>query len=164
MAFLILSNFCYSQQKNEIRWLNMQEVEALMKKKPKKILIDVYTDWCGWCKTMDKKTYLNEGVIEIINRDYYAVKFNAETRDTITFNNKVYAYNPNYRCNELAAALLNGQMSYPNTVFMDEKLQVLTAVAGFVNSDEFIPILNYFGENHYLKKKWEEYKSTLQKM
>ncbi|MCO4294380.1 DUF255 domain-containing protein [Solitalea sp. MAHUQ-68] len=163
-SFLLLSNFCYSQQKKEIKWLNIHEVEALMKNKPKKILIDVYTDWCGWCKTMDKKTYQNDDVVEIINRDFYAVKLNAETRDTITFNKKIYAYNANYKCNEFAAAILNGHMAYPNTIFLDEKLQLLTNLTGFINSDEFIPILNYFAENHYLSKKWEEYKSTLKKM
>ncbi|AFD06779.1 thioredoxin family protein [Solitalea canadensis] len=162
--FLGMFNFCYSQSNDEIRWLNIEQAEILMKKTPKKLLIDVYTDWCGWCKTMDKKTYANPNVVSIINKNYYAVKLNAENKDAITFMGTTYNYRPEYRCNEIAVALLGGQLSYPHTVFLDEKLQSLTKVPGFVNPDEFIPILNYFGDNFYQRMNWDEYKSSVKKL
>src|SRR5690606_17010397 len=67
-------------QKSSIQWKTFEEVEALMKTKPKKVLIDVYTDWCGWCKKLDKEVYENPMAIQYINEHFYAIKFNAEQK------------------------------------------------------------------------------------
>ena len=53
---------------------------------PKKVFIDLYTSWCGWCKRMDATTFKQRAIVEYMNQKYYAVKFDAETRDTINFN------------------------------------------------------------------------------
>jgi thioredoxin-related protein len=149
----------------DIRWVSFEEAVKLNEKEPRKILIDFYTHWCGWCKRMDATTYKDPVVVNYINSKYYAVKFDAETRDTIRFVNKfaadskekVFVYKPEFKANEFALTVLNGQMGYPTTVFMDEKLAILTPVSGYVNNQFMETVLKYFGENAYKTAKWEEY-------
>ena len=160
---IVLSTLSMAYAQGEIAPLkqySINEIRQLSAQKPKKLVIDVYTDWCSWCKKMDKTTYQNEGVIQQINEDFYFVKLNAETRDSIFFDNKTFTYKNQYKANELALALLNGQMSYPSTVFLDEKFALLTVVPGYLTPKDLSPILTYFGKNIHLKMKWDEFVKT----
>jgi thioredoxin-related protein len=154
-------SMAYAQGENApLKQYSINEIRQLSAQKPKKLVIDVYTDWCSWCKKMDKSTYQNEGIIQQINEDFYFVKLNAETRDSIFFDNKTFTYKNQYKANELALALLNGQMSYPSTVFLDEKFALLTVVPGYLTPKDLSPILKYFGKDFHLKMKWDEFIKT----
>lgn len=154
-----------------IKWYTFEEAFELNKKNPKKIFIDVYTDWCGWCKKMDANTFKNKDIARIMNKYFYAVKLDAEMKtpvkmDTVTFVNR----DPTNKksTHDLANALLNGQMSYPSTVYLDEKFAMLSAaVPGYQTPESIEPILIFLGENHFTNTKWEDFtktfKSTLQK-
>ncbi len=148
---------------NTFQWLSFEQADALHKDEPKKILIDIYTDWCGWCKKMDKFTYTDPGIIRQLNEDYYVVKFNAESKDSVRFNNRTFYFKPEYKAHELAVGLLQGRMSYPSTIFLDENLNVLTVVPGYLTPDNLAPILTYFGDDHYKTKKWEEFEKQYKK-
>ncbi|HRE57404.1 MAG TPA: DUF255 domain-containing protein [Candidatus Kapabacteria bacterium] len=145
--------------RGQVRWVSFSEAVELSKKEPRKILIDIYTDWCGWCKKMDATTYGDGAVVEYINRHFYAVKYDAESKDSLVFNGHTFRYLKDYRCNEFAYSLLSGKMSYPSTVFLDEQFTMLTAVAGYLTSDVLLGILRYYGGNHHTTLKWEEYNS-----
>ena len=154
-------SMAYAQGENApLKQYSINEIRQLSAQKPKKLVIDVYTDWCSWCKKMDKSTYQNEGIIQQINEDFYFVKLNAETRDSIFFDNKIFTFQNQYKANELALALLNGQMSYPSTVFLDENLGLLTVVPGYLTPKDLSPILKYFGKDFHLKMKWDEFTKT----
>src|SRR6187431_1530392 len=96
ILFVVLITFSFksfSQASPEgIKWLSISEAEKLAKDEPRKIIVDIYTDWCGWCKRMDNSTYKDPKVVEYINKNFYAVKFNAETKNEITFQGKTYTY------------------------------------------------------------------------
>ena len=144
----------------KIKWLDFEEAVALNKKKPKKMFIDMYTDWCGWCKKMDASTFINPVIVEYMNENYYAVKFNAERKDTVAFNGKDYINtNPTgtRASHQLAQELLGGRMSYPSFVFLDENLNKVTTVPGYRKAPEFEAILNYIGSDIYKTQKWEEF-------
>ena len=160
---IVLSTLSMAYAQGEIdplKQYSINEIRQLSAQKPKKLVIDVYTDWCTWCKKMDKTTYQNEGIIQQINEDFYFVKLNAETRDSIFFDNKIFTFQNQYKANEFAVALLNGQMSYPSTVFLDEKLGLLTVVPGYLTPKDLSPILKYFGKDFHLKMKWDEFIKT----
>src|SRR6187397_3084056 len=70
-------------EKDPINWISLQEAEKLSKKQPRKIVVDVYTDWCGWCKKMDKSTFADAKTAAYVNKHYYAVKLDAETKEEI---------------------------------------------------------------------------------
>lgn len=88
-------------------------------KDKKKIVVDIYTDWCGWCKRMDASTFQDPKVIKAINKNFYAVKFNAEQKEDINFKSKVYQFVPqgNRGYHSLAAEITQGRLSYPTFVF-----------------------------------------------
>lgn len=159
-SYLILSTLVFStpaKADEKLTWLSFEQAVELQAKVPKKIIIDVYTDWCGWCKKMDKYTYTNDSVIKQINANYYLVKLNAEQKEDIKFKDKTFSFKPEYKSHELAVSLLNGQMSYPTTVFLDEDINILTVVPGYLTPKDLNPILKYFGENIYKTMNWKEY-------
>ena len=145
----------------EINWMTFSEAVELNEKSPKKIFIDVYTDWCGWCKRMDQTTFLDPAVVEYMNENYYAVKFDAERNDTIDFAGYTFinegGMNGRKGTHQLAAALLQGRLSYPSYVFMDGKNQLLTVVPGYLEVKDILPILKYFGTDAYLNQTFKEY-------
>lgn len=147
-------------QEKKIQWMSFEQAIEKNAVKPKKIFIDMYTDWCGWCKRMDQSTFSDPVIIDYMNKNYYAVKFNAERPDSIVFKGKTYV---NERPGEkrsphnLAAYLLNGKLSYPSFVFMNTDLSVITAVPGYYEASQFEPVLHYFSEEAWKKTKWEEF-------
>jgi thioredoxin-related protein len=144
---------------DQITWMSIEQAEEACKKKPKKIFIDVYTDWCGWCKKMDKSTFMDPAVVKYVKEEFYAVKLDAEDKNNIIFKNKVFKHNDQQKANELAVLFLNGEMSYPSIVYLDEKLNVIQTMGGYVDGSQFNMILHYFGQNAYRKKKsLEEFK------
>ncbi len=142
---------------SRVKWYTFEEAVQLSQANPKKLFIDVYTDWCGWCKRMDKDTFNDSVTAAYLNANFYPVKLNAEQKEAIKFAGKDFQFKTEYKANELAMSLLQGQMSYPSVVFLDEKFNLLTVVPGYQTPDGFKPILKYFGENIYLTKKWDEY-------
>ena len=169
----IISGFVFFQNQNaptplaeegeKIKWHSFQEAVELSKKEKKKVFIDVYTQWCGWCKVMEKNTFTNPVIAKYVNEHFYAVRMDAEMKDTIVFNNYTFK-NPNPTVNrsthELAASLLNNRLSYPTTVYLDENFNMLTQVPGYLQPTQIEPILKYFGENAYSTTKWEDYQKT----
>jgi thioredoxin-related protein len=161
-ALLFFHTSCHSQEPTSsmIQWMSFEEAVAKSDKEPKKIFIDIYTDWCGWCKKMDKSTFSEKVVADYINQNYYAVKLDAETKDSIVFRDKVFKFIPEYKANELAVALLSGKMGYPSYVLMDEKYTLMSQpVQSYLTSEQLMPILRFYAENIYKEKSWEEFES-----
>ena len=144
-------------KKEKIRWLSLAELRSAYAKKPRPVIIDVYTSWCGWCKVMDRDTYSNDKVANYINDNFYAVKFNAESTDSVVLGSKKYGYNPAYNANDLAVYLLYGRMGYPTTVLLSTLEAQPAPLSGFLNPSELEPPLKYFGEGAYKKQDFPEF-------
>lgn len=167
IAFLFVSLILFLSpvaQAQEVEWLSFEEAVDRSKDNPKKLLIDIYTDWCGWCKKMDRDTYANEHVAAYINENFYAVKFNAEQPGPIDFDGHTFKFvNQGRRgVHELAAALTNNKLSYPTTVFMDEQLRIIQPIPGYMNAKSLDPILKYIGGDKYKNTKWEDFQKNYQ--
>jgi thioredoxin-related protein len=145
----------------KITWLTWDEAQLKMKKEPKKVFVDVYTDWCGWCKVMDRKTFSNKDMIKYMNTNFYSVKFNSEKDDNIMFLGRMYRIQPDNKTNELAIQLLNGQLSYPTVIFIEENFQNPVPVPGYHPVDEMEKIIKYLeGGLHKKNIKFEDFNQT----
>ncbi len=149
-------------ERKRINWLTVQEAYALTQKKPKKFVVDVYTDWCGWCKVMDRETFSKPAIVDYVNENYYAVKLNAEQPGDITLGQQTFKYvstGGGRGVQELAAALMKNQMSYPTTVFLDEKFQLIQPIPGYLEPRTFHQVITYFGNNYHQKEPFDQYKA-----
>jgi len=159
--FLLSLFFSFSiPTKEKINWLSVAEAQDVYKRAPRPILVDVYTSWCGWCKVMDRETYNQEAVVKYINEHYYAVKLNAESKDSLEWDGKKYGYKTEYKSNELAVYFLYGQMSYPTTVFLSAVNAQPAPLAGFLKPKELESPLKFFGDGEYKTKTFQEYMKT----
>ena len=166
----IISSFSPNNSEPEtVKWISFEEAIEKSKKEKKKIFIDVYTDWCGWCKVMDKNTFNDPQVAKVLNEKFYPVKFNAEQREDISFSGHTFKFIENGRSgyHELAASLLNNQLSYPTVVFLTEDFKMIQPLPGYRKADEFHKIVEYIGKDFYKTKSFEdfqkEYKSPYAK-
>lgn len=140
----------------KIHWYTMDEAMKLNAEKPKKVFMDIYTDWCGWCKVLDKSTFPNPVIVEKMNKYFYAVKFNAERTDTIRFHGTAFI-NPNPGVgrspHQFAAALLKGRMSYPSMVYFNtllkDSLSMITLVQSYMKPSQLEPVLEYIGGDYF---------------
>jgi|TARA_R110000851_G_scaffold63303_2_gene144835 thioredoxin-related protein len=167
LFLLIVSAGTVHSQK--INWMTMNEALAAQKKEPKKIFMDVYTTWCGPCKMLDKNTFSDADVIEYLNKNYYAVKFNAEGTEEVTFNDFTYT-NPNYdparkgrNSQHLFAHALKVN-AYPSVVFFTEEGKLIQAVPGYRTPPQLEIFLKMIHTDDYLKitttEAWEEYQKN----
>ena len=162
-AFCILFTTClHAQEKSDvIKWMSFQEAVKQNSISPRKILIDMYTDWCGWCKTMDKNTFSNPYIAKYLSENFYPVKFNAEGTSEITYKGQVYKNrNQGQRStHDFAVALLQGKLSYPSVAFMDSTSTPITFLAGYLAPEQFEPILVFISEDKYKTEKWDVFQS-----
>jgi len=165
LLFLSLGLMAQEEDKNtKINWLSIEELEEAQAREPRKVFIDLYTSWCGWCHKMDKATFQHPGIVEYINANYYAVKLDAETKDTINFRGQQFVFVAQGRrgYNQLAAALANGQLSYPTIVYLDEDLNVIQPVPGYMDPKSFEQVITYLAGNHHLEQPFDQYKKNYQ--
>jgi thioredoxin-related protein len=131
-----------------ITWYPFEKAIDANKEEKKFIFIDLYTDWCGWCKRMDQSTFLDTSVATYMNEHFYAVKMNAESKEAIAYKEVLYGYKTygNKGYNELAYSLLGGQMSFPSFVVLSKKEVKLGTIVGFKQPFELISALKAYVE------------------
>ncbi len=151
------SRYAMPLPKEKINWISLSDAEKSFKTEKKTVLIDLYTDWCGWCKVMDKKTYSDPEVVKYINEHFLPVKLDAETREKITWLGKEYNYQPSSSMNAYAVYLTRGNLSFPTTVFIHASQPEPMAVPGFLKPGDIESLLKYFGDGHFGKTPFDVY-------
>lgn len=164
ISFVLLSNSKTLAQ-NKIKWYTWKEAVEKSSKTKKKIFVDIYTDWCGWCKKLDKTTFAEDHIAKYINENYYAVKFDAEMKEAVTIRGTEYNFvNSGPRgYHELAAYIMQGRMSYPTVAFLDEDMNLIQAIPGFQDVPTFEMIITYFGSNTHKSTPWNKFMSQYNK-
>lgn len=128
-------------QAQSIEWVSIQQAEKIIQNSPeKKMFIDFYTSWCGWCVRMDKTTFSDPKVAEYINQNYIPVKFNAESRDQLVFKNKVYNFIASGRTgvHSFAYFALQGKLRYPAYVVLNADGKTEKMINGYFPAENFL--------------------------
>mgnify|MGYP001163296911 CR=1 FL=1 len=150
-----------SAQDATVKWYSIEEAVALAKTSPRPIFVDAYTDWCGWCKKLDKDTFSNPVIAEILNTKYYAVKFDAEGKEPVTFQGRKFVNDGSLgKTHQLAYALLQGKLGYPTVVFLTATSELITPVSGYKTPAQIEPMLHYFAGTSWQKQGYDEFLKT----
>jgi len=104
------------------------------------VLVDVYTDWCGWCRTMDDQVYSNADVASYLAGHFVPVKLNAESGELVTWEGR------NSSARTLASEF--HVRGFPTTIFLTSKGEHMVNVPGFVPADRFLLLLRFIAEGH----------------
>jgi len=153
-----VSQTLFAQQ---IEWMSFEEAVEKSKTAPRKIFVHIYTEFCHYCKKMDRETFTNQYIAKYLNENYYPVKLDGQHPNDIVFNNKNYSFvrrGGQNSYHELPAKLMNGRLSYPTIVFLDEQQEVIQSIPGYRGALEFELFITYFGENQHKSIPWSSYK------
>jgi thioredoxin-related protein len=152
--------------KESVNWLSPKEAYARIQANPgnnKKVMVDLYTDWCGWCKKMDKTTFENEKVIQELNEHFYAVKFNAESKEGFKLGKQKLDFKSDQGrrgVHEFAIkyGAKKGKLAYPTIIFFNERFQKIQAIQSYLKKNQLLPILTFMGEDYYKEMKWKTFR------
>ena len=117
-------------------------------------MLDVYTDWCKWCKTLDTDVYGNDKVSEYLSKQYVVVKYNPESTEKAIYKDTLYS--------GTQIAQLFGVSGYPKIIFFEPDGTPINFLDGFVPADKFLPVIKFIGEDYYKKMSWQDYQSQQQ--
>ena len=166
MVALVLSVSVGFAQTEKINWMSLEEALAAQTSQPRKIIMDVYTTWCGPCKMLDQNTFQNTDVVKYVNENYYAVKFNAEGKEVVKYKDLEFT-NPQFDPNrqgrnaqhELAQALKI--TAYPTIVFFNENGDTLLPIPGYKTPSQLELYLKLFFNDDHQKissqEDWDNY-------
>lgn len=167
ISFMPISNETLTNsatsEATEINWVTLDEAVEKSKKNDKIVMIDFYTDWCGWCKKLDANTYMNPEVVKYVNENFYAVKFNAEQKEDLVFNGKTYSTKSNGSrgTNDFAIAYASrsGRLGYPTISFISTKGDKLGVEAGYKDPNDMMLMLKFYAEGTYKTMDFTSYKN-----
>lgn len=155
-----------------IAWMSLADVNKVVEKNIKKnkvkeeklIIVDFYTDWCGWCKKLDSDTYTNAEVVRLMNTYFYSVKFDAESRDSVQFANKSYSFiaRGSRGTNGFAVEMATrpgGKLGYPTITIISPLGEKIAVEGGYKDPVKMTLFLTYYGEGHYKTKDFNTFQA-----
>jgi thioredoxin-related protein len=157
---LLLTGALLATAQEDVNWMSIEEAAMRAVEEPRIMVIDVYTDWCGWCKRQDATTFADPEVASILNENFYPVKLNAEGRDDIVLGNRTYKFvdSGTRGYHELAAIVTNGRLIYPTISYLSGEGKVLKVSPGYKDAAAFKVYLSWFTSGAYKEQGFEEYK------
>ena len=148
LALMMEGQRAFAQQTSPVHWLTFAQLDDSLKVQPKKVFVEFYADWCTYCRKMDQVAFQDARVAERLNTDYYAVRMNIETADTITFGNQVFVnerlnkLNPVHQIPLMMARRKGKPFSLPAIVVLDEKFQATARYFQYLDARQMMEVLD----------------------
>lgn len=149
-----------------LQWMDWSTAVSRQQEDKKKILLYINTSWCDACQKLEETTLSDSALARYLNANFYLVKFDAESKEELTFQEKVYRFvNKNVKSvtigyHEFAAEMLRGNLSFPSIVFLNENQEIIQSINGPKSPRELQQIATYFAENHYKKTPWSAFQKA----
>lgn len=144
---LFMCESANAQAKASVQWITFEQLEESLAEEPRKVFIDFYTDWCTYCRKMDKVVFTKPDVIDKLNKSYYAIRFNAESEQSVDFGSRKFindqvgkSRNPLHQIAQLFAHR-QGKFVAPTLVVLDEDFNVTERYFEYMSSDRLLEIL-----------------------
>lgn len=140
----LLSSAVYAQS------TSFNDALKTAKEQDKRVIVDVYTDWCGWCKKMDSEVYSKSDIKEIVEDNFVFVKLNAESNNKVKYNGK--------EISEADLAVQFQATGYPTTVFLEPNGKVIeykynkdnmSFLPGYFRASVYKKILQFIADGKY---------------
>ncbi|TCI84952.1 thioredoxin family protein [Tenacibaculum sp. M341] len=146
LLFICVSLNLFSQQEKVqvLHEYTFEELTELQKKEQRPVVVFLHTNWCKYCFAMKKNTFTNTKVIDLLNNNFYFISFNAESKKEITYNNYTFKFKPsgtNTGVHELAIALTSNKLTYPSTIVLSNKNEIIFEASSFLNYSSLIKSL-----------------------
>ena len=147
-GFLILLIFFWAIPSSfaQLKTYSFEEVEMRIKENPKPVVVFIHTSWCKYCQMMKNSTFKNEDVIAILNKDFYFVSFDAESKESIHFNNHTFRFKPSGQdvgIHELAVELatIEGKVVYPTITVLNSDYSILLQSSSYKDAKTLMSLL-----------------------
>lgn len=163
VAVMALLGFSVIKAQESVKWYSIDEAVKLSAESPRILVIDVFTDWCGWCKRMDATTFRDPEVVRMLNTQFYPVKLDAEGKEDITIADKTFKFvdTGNGRgYHEMAAVVTRGRLQYPTISYVDKQGRLIEASPGYKSAVEFRKYLAYISQEAYKTKTFKEFSES----
>lgn len=125
----------------EIRWMGIEAGLDAANGSDKKVLVNIYTDWCNFCKKMTDTVYPDSLVRQSVYEHFIPVGLNAESDALVTYQGSDISER------DLARKL--GVRSYPTMLFMNAQGELILQSNGYMPAQDFNRMLLYIGSNAY---------------
>ena len=152
---LFFCSYSLVSQTTALKWINLEQLSILQVKHPRKVLIEIYSEECHWCKEFEAKVLTNNIIASYMNQHYYLVKVEAFNKSTVQFNNKELKSTNGFH--PLTSEYLTLPLSFPTQLFFDEKLTYLNFLKGYNTAQNFEIALAYYGGNYYKTSNWVDF-------
>jgi thioredoxin-related protein len=134
----------YGQER--VIWTSFQELDSLLSIAPKETIIFIHTDWCSYCRKMEKEVFSKKEIYDRLNKDFYLVELDAESVSEIAFDQQIWKpktlkkitgqYHP------LAFLLLTNQkMIFPSLLRYDQTFRLKNIKQKYLSPKELANFL-----------------------
>jgi len=147
ILFATFSLKAHAQQENKVNWLTFEQLNDSLAIKAKPVIIFFHTEWCAYCKKMLAESFTAKKVTDLLNRNYYAVKFDAESIDSVYFDGVHYTNVANRKTTgkiHALATILMGKENpavFPATIVLNKDFMMVERKFNYLSTKQLLKIL-----------------------
>lgn len=149
ISVLFASCIGTSNGDRDFDYYTMANAQKMAESNDKKIIVDVYTDWCTFCKQLENEVYPDDRIGQVVNEYFYVVRINAESDEMLVYNGKKISMRD--------FAELLGVSTYPSTVFIDKSGTTIGQQSGYMEVEVFEKLLAFVGSSAYRTMQFDEF-------